>query len=200
MTNEHRPTDALIYVAGLPEDFWIELEQYSGNLTVPVTYLPFPRNRDHIETDRDLTLILFDCERLKDEKRHFFEKWTDILQKVACIAIYQKNRPDFQELSVFKGLRDVLPIAAVDRIAFAIKRELDTQLLSMELQHKNALLQELDRTRRILPDLDRQTQQRTDTEQSEFPTWILSQQEFIKYLDEHLYILNQNNHKILMQM
>ncbi|MCI0655250.1 MAG: GGDEF domain-containing protein [Methylococcaceae bacterium] len=197
MNTEHSKKQALIYVADLPEHFRNELEDHSGNLKVAATFRALARDLIVSEHDHEPTLVLFDPECPEHGTGDYAGQWSNIFQKAPCIAIYRSTPPDIQDLSEYTGLRDLLPISAIDRITFAINREIDTQLLSEELQQKSDLLKKMERTRLILPEFDRQLPPNIESEHAQFPTWILTRQEFIKYLNEHLYILNQNNHASL---
>ncbi|MGH8549280.1 MAG: EAL domain-containing protein [Methylococcales bacterium] len=196
MITENQTKQALIYVADLPENFRNELERHSGGLTVPAIFRSIPRDPSDSDDGQDPTLVLFNADRPADDSRDFVER-ANLLRKIPCIAIYHSAPTALKDLSEYTALRDLLPISAIDRIAFAVNREINTQLLSRELQRKNELLQTIERTNLILPDFDWQHRQPIESEQSKYPTWILKRQELIKYLDEHLYILNQNNHAAL---
>lgn len=197
MNTEYSKKTALIYVADLPEIFRNELERHSRNLKIPAVIRALPLGRIVPDYDREPILVLFDSDCPQGDDCDFAAVGADIPDKIPCIAVYRSTPPELEDLSKYQGLRDVLSISAIDRIIFAINREIETQLLCRELQFKSDLVQKMEKTSLILQDFDWQRRQYNESGQAGFPTWILNRQEFIRYLDEHLYILNQNNHASL---
>lgn len=197
MIIEKPKNEALIYSADLSESFLNELEQHSGNLAVPATFRPLPRNRNDSDTQQELILVLFDSENPNRGTEDYPEEWTRVLRNAPCIAIYPADPPAVEDFSEYTKLRDLLPRSAIDQISFAINREINTQILARELQTHEELLEVTEKTQPTLPPVDWQSQQALKSGHSGSPTWILNRKEFIEYIDQHLYLLNQNNHAAL---
>ncbi|MCI0447981.1 hypothetical protein L0152_32780, partial [bacterium] len=134
-------------------------------------------------------IVLFATDPIESQENTGNNLFKLIPEGVACIGVYLSNPPSVSELTGRFNLRDLICAESVEQIVFALNREIDTLLLKKELQRKSDLLQLSEIS--IPEPLSKSLIDKININSgySTFPTWVLNRHEFIKYLDEHIYIL-----------
>jgi len=150
-------------------------------------------NQKLVEAENELILVLFNAHILSENTDALNTLSKQLPEDARAIGLYFSSAPSTAVFVHTLLLRDLVSIHAPEQIAFAIKRELDTLELERELLNKNALLENRDRQTSFL----KNSELSLDDNHTGASKRVLSRQEFLKYLNEHLYNLNQNHHAAL---
>ncbi len=182
-----------VYCFDLPREKLDAIQEHLKKAGLSAEFRDWSRDKKFVEAENELVLVLFNAHILCENTDALNTLSKQLPVDVRAIGLYSSTAPSTAVFVHTILLRDLVSIHAPEHIAFAINRELDTLALERKLLKRNALLANGDRRISFLKDSDLSL----DDNHTGTSKRVLNRHDFLKYLDEHLYDLNQNHRAAL---
>jgi len=187
----------IVYIVDIGNSHLKSLQHYFDDTALPVSIVSTSMEEVGNEAKQDSSLLLIDADLFGGSQINFNDHTRASISKIPCIGLFAIESPDPSVISAHVNLRDLIHQTNSKQIVFAVVREINTLILEKELKRKNSLLKATGKSE-LLKFPKKNPEILNDSRlQKIAPSYILNREEFLLYLDEQVYLLNQNEHVAL---